>query len=317
MFGRHRSRFSTVAVWLALAVLVLPSAGGSQTLPSLRVAATANDTFAEAYYALDMGFFKKEGLNVDLQTFANGAAVTTAVAGGAADVGISNPVGLAGAFSHGAPFVIIAGGGMYSTNAPTTVMCVAKDSPLKTAKDFEGKTIAVSGLKDLTQLGAVAWLAQHGADTTKMRFVEIPFAEMGPALQRGTIDAAVISEPSLTSAKDKGLVRVFAKVFDAIAPEFLIGAWFTTTPFQQKNPDLVKKFQAAIYDAARWANKNHDASAAVLAKYSKIDADTARTMTRSTYAESLTVRAVQPPLDLAFKNNVLDKSVAAGDLLAR
>jgi len=174
----------------------VPAIGVAQTLAPLRVAATANDTFAEAYYAQDMGFFKKAGLNVDLQTFANGASVTTAVGGNAADVGISNPVGLAGAFSHNAPFVLIAGGGMYSSKAPTTVMCVAKDSPLKTAKEFEGKTIAVSGLKDLTQLGAVAWLAQSGADTSKMQFVEIPFAEMGPALVRGTIAAAVISEPS-------------------------------------------------------------------------------------------------------------------------
>jgi ABC-type nitrate/sulfonate/bicarbonate transport system substrate-binding protein len=317
MLGRRWLRFSMIALALAIGTLTSPTVTGAQTLATLKVAATANDTFAEAYYALDMGFFKKEGLDVNLQTFANGAAVSTAVAGGAADVGISNPVGLAGAFSHGAPFTLVAGGGMYATSAPTTVMCVAKDSPLRSAKDFEGKTIAVSGLKDLTQLGAVAWLSQHGADTSKIRFVEIPFAEMGPALQRGTIDGAVISEPSLTSALDKGEVRVFAKVFDAIAPQFLIGAWFTTTPFAQKNPELIKKFEAAIYDAARWANKNHDASAAILAKYSKIDAETAHRMTRCVYADSLTARIVQPPLDLAYKNNVLDKAIAAGAMIAR
>jgi len=302
---------------LAIAALALPSGGQTQTLPTLKVAATANDTFAEAYYAQDMGFFKKAGLAVDLQTFANGAAVTSAVAGNAADVGISNPVGLANAFSHSAPFTLIAGGGMYSSKAPTTVMCVAKDSPLKTAKDFEGKTIAVSGLRDLTQLGAVAWLAQNGADTSKIAFVEIPFAEMGPALVRGTVAAAVISEPSLTAAKERGDVRVFAPVFSAIAREFLIGAWFTTKPFAQAHPDLIKKFQNAIYEAGRWANGNQPASAAILAKYSKINADTARTMTRSTYASSLTPGIVQPPLDLAFKNNVLDKSIAAADMIFR
>ncbi len=310
-------RFSSLASILALAALMIPAPAQTQTAPVLHVAATANDTFAEAYYAQDMGFFKKEGLNVDLQTFANGASVSTAVAGGAADVGISNPVGLAGAFSHGAPFVLIAGGGMYSSKAPTTVLCVAKDSPLKNAKDFEGKTIAVSGLKDLTQLGAVAWLAQNGADTSKMQFVEIPFAEMGPALQRGTVAGAVISEPSLTSAKDKGLVRVFAPVFTAIAPQFLIGAWFSTKPFAQAHPDLIKKFQDAIYDAARWANANQEASAAILAKYSKITPETAREMTRATYATSLTPRTVQPPLDLAFKNSVLDKSVVASEMIFR
>lgn len=310
-------RFFTAALALAIVALAAPETGGTQTLPTLKVAATANDTFAEAYYAQDMGFFKNAGLNVDLQTFANGAAVSTAVAGGASDVGVSNPINLAVAFSHGVSFTLIAGGGMYATGAPTTVLCVAKDSPLKTAKDFEGKTIAVSGLKDLSQLGALAWLSQHGADTSKIHWIETTFSEMGPALQRGTIDGAVISEPSLSAAKDKGLVRVFAKVFDAIAPQFLIGAWFTTTPFAQKNPDLIKRFQAAIYESARWANKNHEQSAAILAKYSKITAETARTMTRCSYADGLTARIVQPPLDVAFKNSILTKSIAAGDMIFR
>lgn len=305
-----------LAAFALLLVLALPVGGHAQTLQNLKVAATANDTFAEAYYAQDMGFFKKAGLNVDLQTFANGAAVTTAVAGGAADVGISNPVGLAGAIAHGAPLVLIAGGGMYSSKAPTTVLCVAKDSPIKAAKDFEGKTIAVSGLKDLTELGAVAWLSQHGADTSKIQFIEVPFAEMGPALARGTIAGAVISEPSLTSAKTKGLTRVFAPVFTAIAPQFLIGAWFATKSFAAAHPDLIKKFQSAIYDSGRWANGNHDASAAILAKYSKIDAETARTMTRATYATSLTPEILQPEIDIAAKNNVIDRHIAAPDIIA-
>lgn len=306
-----------LAAFALLLACALPIGGRAQTLQNLKVAATANDTFAEAYYAQDMGFFKKAGLNVDLQTFANGAAVTAAVAGGAADVGISNPVGLAGAISHGAPLVLIAGGGMYSSKAPTTVLCVAKDSPIKSAKDFEGKTIAVSGLKDLTQLGAVAWLSQNGADTSKIQFIEIPFAEMGPALQRGTVAGAVISEPSLTSAKEKGLTRVFAPVFSAIAPQFLIGAWFTTKSFAAAHPDLVKRFQAAIYESARWANGNHDASAAILAKYSKINSETAHTMTRATYATTLTPGIVQPEIDIAAKNNVIDRPVSAAEMIAR
>ena len=197
----------------------------------------------------------------------------------------------------------------------TPIRTIDHDSPIKAAKDFEGKTIAVSGLKDLTQLGAVAWLSQNGADTSKIQFVEIPFAEMGPALVRGTVAGAVISEPSLTAAKERGDVRVFAPVFSAIAPQFLIGAWFTTRSFAQAHPDLIKKFQNAIYEAGRWANGNQAASAAILEKYSKIPPQAARTMTRSTYATTLTPAIVQPPLDIAFKNNVLDKPVSASDMI--
>src|SRR5258708_36974156 len=79
-------------------------------LQALRVGATANDTYAEAYYAADMGFFTKAGLAVELTTFPNGAAISAGIAAGALDIGVSNPVQLANAIVHGVPFVFIAGG---------------------------------------------------------------------------------------------------------------------------------------------------------------------------------------------------------------
>jgi NitT/TauT family transport system substrate-binding protein len=309
-----RRFFFALALCIAGASIVPAT---TQTLPTLKVGATANDTFAEAYYAQDMGFFKKAGLNVELSTFTNGASVANAVASGAIDIGISNPVGLAGAVTHGIPFTIVAGGGLYSTKEPTTVLCIAANSAIRTAKDLEGKTIAVSALKDLTQLGALAWLAKGGADVSKITSVELPFAEMGPALERGTVAAAVISEPSLSSAKNRGLVRVFGKAFDAIAPQFLIGAWFSTADFTQKNPDLVKRFVSAIYETGRWANAHQSESGAILAKYSKLPPEAVAAMARSTYAVSLTPTTLQPLLDIAFKNSVITRSVSASELIAR
>ena len=59
----------------------------AQGLTPLRVGATANDTYAEAYYAQDLGIFTKAGLAVEITTFTNGAAVSSAIAAGALDVG--------------------------------------------------------------------------------------------------------------------------------------------------------------------------------------------------------------------------------------
>jgi NitT/TauT family transport system substrate-binding protein len=314
----HRSpRLWTAVLLLVAVVLALPTYGRTQTAPTLRVAATANDSYAEGYYAQELGFFKKAGLDVALQTFVNGAAVSTAVAAGAADIGISNPLQLAGAISRGAPFTLIAGGGMYSSKTPTTDLCVSVSSPLRTAKDLDGKTIAVSALKDITQAAVVVWLSQNGGDPSKVSFVEMPFAEMGPAVARGTVDAAVLVEPSLTLSKQNGLVRVFAHVFDVIAPQFLIGSWFTTTSFAQSHPAVVKQFQNVVYEAGRWANANHARSAAVLSKYSKINLSTVMAMTRVTYPLSLNPQIVQPQLDIAYKTHILEKPVSAADIIFR
>ncbi|HXF35200.1 MAG TPA: ABC transporter substrate-binding protein [Candidatus Acidoferrales bacterium] len=300
----------------SLALLALPVPARAQPGPTIRIAEIAIDLYAEAYYAQELGLFKKAGFTADISTFANGGTASTAVAGGAADLGVSNPVAIASAVTHGVPLTVLAGAGLYSTNAASTALCVAKSSPLRTAKDVEGKTIALSALHDQAQIGVQEWLQKNGADPSKVQFVEIPFPEMGNALQQGRVDVAMIPEPALTIAQ-KTTSRLFAKPFDAIAPQFLIGVWFTTTAWVQKNPDLAKKFAGAIYDAGRWANGHRNESAVILAKYSKIDPATLREMTRAVYATTLTPQMIQPPLDAAAKYGLLSRPVTASELIAK
>jgi NitT/TauT family transport system substrate-binding protein len=313
----HPSRAVVLASAFVPLALALSKPARSQTLPTLRVAVDPFDSYSEAYYAQDLGMFKKAGLDVQLQTFTNGAAITSAMAGGDADIGISNPIQLAAAFAHGLPFTLVAGGGMYSTKAPTTLMCVAANSPIQSAKDLNGKTIAVGSLKDITQLAARDWLVQNGATISTVSFIELPYPEMGPAVQRGTVAAVVLVEPALTAAEGRGEIRILSKVFDTIAPEFLIGVYFTTTSFLQKSPDLVRRFAATIYEAGRWANKNQSLSADIVAKYSKMTPETTHKMRRVIYAGELTPRLVQPELDVAFKSGIIDKAVSASDMIAR
>ncbi len=312
---RRRNIPVTIILAFVLGMCALPAHGQSPAPLTIHVGATANDTYAQAYYAQDLGFFKKAGLNVELSTFTNGAAVSAAVASGALDLGVSNPVGIANAVAHGVHFVYIAGGGLYDTKAPTTVLCVAKNSPLKSPKELEGKTVAVSALKDISALGVQAWLANEGVDVAKVRFTEIAFSQMGPALERGTVAAAMISEPSLTAARSE--TRVLGKAFDAIGKHFLISGWFTTSDWAMKNPDAAKRFVSVMYESARWANAHRDQSAAILSKYSKIDADTARKMERCMYATSLSPQLLVPSVELATKFNVLEHTVPASELIAK
>ena len=305
----------------SLFLAAVPALGAAAALPAwaqaptLKIGATANDTFAQAYYAQDMGFFTKAGLNVEILTFTNGASVSTAVASGAADIGVSNPVGLANAVSHGIPFVLIAGGGLYNTAAPTTVLCVGKDSAIKTPKDFVGQTIAVSALKDLTDLARSEYLAKNGVDPASVKAIELPFSEMGAACERGTVAGAIISEPSLSASLGKGQTRVFAKVFDDLAPHFLISTWFSTRDWYTKNPSLAKRYATVMADTATWANANHDQSAAILARYSKITLATMHAMTRATYATSLNPQYIDPLLQLSAKAKLTDKLVTLSSMM--
>lgn len=301
---------------------ILPLASAAMALPAqaastaLRVGATANDTYAQAYYAQDMGFFTKAGLDVTITTLRSGSDVAAGIASGALDVGVSNPVQLANAFTHGLQFVYFAGGALYNSDVPTTVLCVAKDSPIKNVKEFEGRTIALNVLKDISGLGAQGYLADHGADVSKVQFIEIAFAEMGPALQKGTVAAALISEPSLTAAVSAGYARPFANVFDAIAKRFYISGWFTLEDWYKKNVPAAKQFAAVMYDTARWANAHQAESAAILEKYSKISSEVARKMARATYDTGLNADYLRPPLQLAAKAKLTDRLVTTAELIA-
>ncbi len=77
----------------------------------------------------------------------------------------------------------------YSTSLLMTVLCVAKDGPIHAAKDFAGQTIAVSALKDLTDLAQQQYLEKNGVDTSTVKTIELPFAEMGPASRAAPLPA--------------------------------------------------------------------------------------------------------------------------------
>jgi NitT/TauT family transport system substrate-binding protein len=176
--------------------------------------------------------------------------------------------------------------------------------------------VSVVSLVSLMSSAVKSWLTQNGADITKIHFVEMPFPQMPGALSRGVLQAATLSEPIMSDATSTD-AKFFAKPYDAIAKQFNISDWFTTRDWLAKNGDTAKKFVGAIYDAARWANTHHDESAAILAKYTKVDVERIKRMNRSAYATDLKRAMVQPVLDTAFQYKSLVAATTADSMIAK
>jgi NitT/TauT family transport system substrate-binding protein len=195
------------------------------------------------------------------------------------------------------------------------MMLVEKNSPLKTAKDLTGKTVAVNGLKSITQASVQAWADQNGGDSTLIKFVEMPFVEMEGALSTGRIDMALMADPDATTALAAGRTRAFGKAFDAIGKQFLIGGWFAKTDWINANVDTVKKFVAVMREAAQWGNKPADfsQSAAILEKYTKVAVGNAN---RIVYAERLDPALIQPSIDVAAKYGILKAPFPAAKMIS-
>jgi NitT/TauT family transport system substrate-binding protein len=300
----------------ALAALLLGSLAAPATVraddAALVVGTAGKETDAQVYYAQDMGFFKKAGLYVEIQTLPNGAAVASAVASGALQIGDSNTLSLATARQKGLPFVIFAPGAIYSSTAPTTALAVSVNGPVHTAKDLTGKILAGVSLGGLDQLSLEAWVDKNGGDSASAKYVEVQPSLMVAALERGTIAAASLPDPALDAAVSAGTVRIIGNNYDSIAKTFMITGWFATGDWLAKNPDVAKKFAAAMAETADWANANHDRAAEILLKYTKID--TRKSHVR--FANRLSAAIVQPVLDAGAQYKMLDKSVTLGDLMS-
>jgi NitT/TauT family transport system substrate-binding protein len=256
---------------------------------------------AEVYYAKDMGFFAKAGLDVDIQNIQSGSAIAGAVESNAVDVGFASLVPLAIAHSKNVPFVLIAPGAVWTQSAKNSGLFVASGSTIRSGRDLDGKTLATAGLGTLTEYAARAWIDATGGDATTVKFIEMGYSVMPAALAAGRVDGALINEPYFQVAKQAGTLIGYP--YDQVSKGFLIAGWFATPAWAAAHPDVVTRFAAAMRETAVWANDpQHQArSAEILEKYTHIDPAVVATMIRVRFADRLTPAAVQPQVDVSAK----------------
>jgi NitT/TauT family transport system substrate-binding protein len=310
-------RRSAALALVAAGVLAATRAARAQAVPTtVRIGTMSLDPFGETYFGVDQGIYRNNGIDAQLSTLPNGSTIVQSVLGGDLDVGLANIVTVAAAVAKGIPLLMIAPAALYSAKHSYSRLCVAKNSPFKTAKDLDGGTIAVSSLNDFNQLGVAAWLEHNGVPPARVHFIELKFPEMGPALQRGTVQAATIAEPALSSAIHLNEARAFADVYEVIAPEFANIVWFTSKSWLQKNPDTAKRLVSGIYATARWSNDHQPQSADILAKVSKMDPTVVAAMTRAYFATSSNPKYVQAPLDFALRYGLISRPVTTAEFIA-
>jgi NitT/TauT family transport system substrate-binding protein len=299
------------AVFVAAAVA--PSGVRAADPIVINVGALPVDTSAVVFYAEDQGFFKAAGLDVKIQTMASGPVIAQAVAANAIDIGVANVATVASARLRGVPLKFIAPAAIASDQTRTDLIMVPKDSPIQKASDLNGKTIALNGLKDLQQICAMAWVDKHGGDSKTLKFIEVPFPQMGGAMDQKRVDAALPVEPFATAAKATN--RSLGDVLDGVGSRYMIVGWLATDSWLAGHADAATRFASAIAKAAAWANDHEKESAAILVRNSKLDPTIAATMARAIYGTRLEPALLQPVIDAAVKYGVIDKPVATADLI--
>jgi ABC-type nitrate/sulfonate/bicarbonate transport system substrate-binding protein len=295
-----------VAAALAAGTSIFPGRTSAQSAP-LRFAASPASTQAEAFYADKLGFFKQAGITSTETIVTRGSDAVNGVVDGDFDIGCSTPPSIASAIIHGLAIRVIAPGPVYVNPAPFGLY-VAKSSPVRRAQDLLNTVVATQTLSDDGTLGIMAWLDQNHVDTTKVKFIELTFPSMAPALVRGEIAAAFIVEPFASAHKDD--IREIPGVYDSLGKHWAYGAWFAKKDFIDANPAVVKAVASALYATAKRVNAHQDDIVPLLVQYSKATLDDARTIVKPVWAERAERSNFEPQMQLAVKFKLLTQLVS-------
>lgn len=288
----------------------------NQPLVHLSVGTVPTDAGIGPVIAQRGGFYRRNGLDVDIVFMTSGSAMGAAMIGGSLQIGGTTIMSLIVAHAKGLPFQIIGPGNMYVSAKPSELLVVRKDSQIHSGSDLNGKTIGVPALGDLFSIATHAWTDQNSGDSRTLHEIELPTAAAPAALEAGRIDAAVLPEPVLSQALNSGLARILGKPYDAIAPLFPIAANFALPDFISANQDAIRHFYRAMVEAAAFGNAHPAQTAPWLAEITKVDAASINRGHREILSEGLIVSQVQRIIDAAARYKAIDRAFDARDLIS-
>ena len=260
----------------ATAAFGAPAIVRAQAAPRIRIGYWPVASGLPFFAAVEKGYFKEAGLEVEAQKFASAQQVMEAMLAGRAE-GSSN-----GTASAVLAIGEIAQPGLFKifctnpTNAKFVLdeFVVPKESTVKSLAELKGKRVGCGpGVQNVTL--AKVMLERGGAAGATV--VELPIGQHVAALAAGQVDAVYTLEPTGTVGRLNGATRtletgVVAKYIlgDPMAP-WHGGAASLTSEFIRQHPDTAKKYMAAYLRGVDLVRKSPDAARPYLKGYTAIE----------------------------------------------
>ena len=272
---------------------------------------------AAMFVAMEKGFFKAEGLELETVPMAGGAVIVQGVTSGDLQFGWTNVISLYQAHVEGFDFKLIAGG---ATNVrgsnETHAIEVLKDSPIKTAKDLEGKTVAVNTLNNIVHLMAMAWVDKNGGSSAKVKFVELPFPQMEAALVAGKVAAISVHEPFAAAAARRPEIRVLSNPWGDVLSRFLIASWFASEKWIQKNKQTAQAFVRAINRGVDAIQADKEGARSAMIKWAGLNPDMVGKIGLPLFDKAVSEKDLQTTIDLTQKYKMIPRSIKAREVIS-
>ena len=219
------------------------------------------------FVAVHRGFFKDEGLDIELPRLIPAMAQNALLAGevqyhGLADSGLR----LA---ARGLPLKAI----FYGADKPMYYLVAQKE--IRSVAELKGKRVGVSQFGGTSDLAARLALKHYGVEPEKDALL-IQIGAEGTrmaALRAGSVSAIIVPVPAVAVLRREGYNEV-SFVGDVV--EFASNGYSTTDQRIKEHPQEVKKVVRALYRGLRYAKENPEGTIGVIQKEWKVDAEIAK-----------------------------------------
>lgn len=308
---------ASILLLFAVVLVFSLAACGKDELQKVRIAEVTRSVFyAPQYVAIEKGFFKEEGLEVDLKTTAGGDKTMTALLSDGADYALVGSETSIYVTAQGTNDPIVNFAQLTQTDG---TFLVARDKIDNFSWDMlKDSTFLGQRKGGMPQMAGEFVLKKHGIDPQNdLTLIQnIDFANIATAFASGTGDYVQLFEPTASVFEKEGKGHIVAS-FGTESGHIPYTTYMTKSSYLKENDETVLKFTRALKKAQDWVQKQDASKIAETIQPYFEDADPeVMEMSIQRYKEQGSY-ATDPILDEEEWNNLQDIMDEAGELPSR
>jgi NitT/TauT family transport system substrate-binding protein len=257
-------RCGAVLAAALLAFAVSAPAASAAALQKIKITVPSVEASDAAYFvAAQRGYFKDEGLDVEL-VFAGGGTATPALLSGTVDGSASGSAAIS-AILRGAGLRVV----MIFTDSPTYKIWATQD--IKTLADLKGKSVGVATRGDTYEIATRLALQAAGVAPDSVGYTPLGFGSgVGAAIESGALPAVTLSTSAAVAMQDDGQLKKAHVVSDFYGKVHMPWNGFAMSEkVLTGDPVMARKIVRAVVKGARYMKVYKNETVGMVAKYQK------------------------------------------------
>jgi len=222
---------------------------------TLKFGTTGSLSFGGVYIALEKGFFKEQGINLEVVNFRTVGELVAPLGTGQVDfVGMPLSSPLLAAADRGIDLKLVADGSQQRLNWDPSYIVLRKDladsGQVKTPKDLKGMKIAIPSQGGFGQMLIDKMLEEGGLKRDDVEILVVPHADQVPAFQNKAIAASWTLEPFIVRGVQGGFTIRWIPDYKYFGDR-VEGAFIVFSPQLAKNRDVAQRWMIAYLKGVR------------------------------------------------------------------